>query len=172
MPPTFRGHALDTGAKWQCGSIKVAKTAPTVKNRKTGQVSKTRCICECLEAECCHQFTVTTGTIFHDFHLPLSKWFLTVALMCDGKKSISAFQLRRSLGIGSYRTAWYLAHRIGKAMAGGGSSPFTGHVEADETLIGGSMTSAGSGSPGTSRPSSSKPTNSTPSTQDEPNEPI
>jgi hypothetical protein len=121
----------------KCGSVKVAKTASTVKNRRTGKVSKTRYLYDCLEAECRHQFTATTGTIFHDSHLPLSKWFLAVTLMCDGKKSISALQLQRSLGIGSYRTAWYLAHRIRKAMEQGGSSPFTGQVEADETFIGG-----------------------------------
>jgi hypothetical protein len=90
-----------------------------------------------LEPVCGHQFTVTTGTIFHDSHLPLSKWFLAVAFMCDAKKSISAMQLQRSLGIGSYRTAWYLAHRIRKAMEQGGSGVFTGQVEADETFVGG-----------------------------------
>src|SRR5262245_6752767 len=99
-----------------CGSLKVGRSVSTVKNRKTGKVVKTRRVYDCLEAECGHQFSVTTGTIFHDSHLPLSKWFLAVALFINAKKSLSALQLQRDLGIGSYRTAWYLAHRIRHAM--------------------------------------------------------
>jgi transposase-like protein len=84
-------------------------------NRK-GEVvrSPDRHLYQCLT--CKHQFAVTTGTIFHDTHLPLHKWFQAVALMCDEKKGGSAMQLQRNLRIGSYRTAWYLNHRIRKAM--------------------------------------------------------
>jgi transposase-like protein len=120
----------------KCGSVKVAKTISTVRNRKTGQVSKTRHLYDCLEPECGFQFSATTGTIFHDSHLPLTKWFLAIALMCDAKKSVSALQLQRSLGIGSYRTAWYLAHRIRAAMEQDGGM-FSGSVEADEMFVGG-----------------------------------
>jgi transposase-like protein len=73
---------------------------------------------------CKYQFAATTGTIFHDTHLPLHKWFQAVALMCDAKKGGSAMQLQRSLRIGSYRTAWYLNHRIRKAMEETPSSPW------------------------------------------------
>jgi transposase-like protein len=86
---------------------------------------------------CKYQFAATTGTIFHDTHLPLHKWFQAVALMCDAKKGGSAMQLQRSLRIGSYRTAWYLNHRIRKAMEETPSGPLKGIVEADETYIGG-----------------------------------
>ena len=90
-------------------------------------------------ASCCYQFSVTAGTIMHDSHLPLRKWFLAIYLMCESKKGISANQMMRTLGIGSYRTAWYLCHRIREAM---GNDPFTGPtllgvVEVDETLVGG-----------------------------------
>ena len=90
-------------------------------------------------ASCCYQFSVTAGTIMHDSHLPLRKWFLAIYFMCVSKKGVSALQLKRTLGIGSYRTAWYLCHRIREAM---GNDPFTdptllGVVEVDETLVGG-----------------------------------
>lgn len=87
---------------------------------------------------CGYQFSVTSGTIMHDSHLPLRKWFIAIYLMCESKKGISANQIKRTLGI-NYRTAWYLCHRIREAM---GNEPFEGPtligiVEVDETLIGG-----------------------------------
>ena len=87
---------------------------------------------------CGYQFSVTAGTIMHDSHLPLRKWFLAIYLMCESKKGISANQLKRTLGV-SYKTAWYLCHRIRQAM---GNDPLTGPtllgiVEVDETLVGG-----------------------------------
>src|SRR5207248_3367684 len=73
---------------------------------------------QCLEPSCKQQFTATSGTIFHDSHLALHKWFLAIALIMDAKKGMSAKQLERHLEV-NYRTAWYLAHRIRKAMAEG-----------------------------------------------------
>ena len=126
-----------------CGSMKVAKAVSTVKARrdkkdgtKAGQVVKTRYVYDCLETECRHQFSATTGTLFHDTHLPLPTWFLAVALMVDAKKGLSAKQMQRHLKIGSYRTAWYLNHRIRKAMEEPGGI-FSGTVEMDETFVGG-----------------------------------
>jgi transposase-like protein len=87
--------------------------------------------------ECRYQFSVTAGSIFHDSHLPLWKWFLAVYLMTESKKGISANQLSRSLKI-SYKTAWYLCHRIRKAIVAVGVQPqLTGTVEVDETFVGG-----------------------------------
>ena len=65
--------------------------------------------------DCRYQFSVTAGTIMHDSHLPLRKWFLAIYLMCESKKGISANQLKRTLGV-AYKTAWYLCHRIREAM--------------------------------------------------------
>src|SRR5271155_4676408 len=62
------------------------------------------------------QFSATSGTLFNDSHLPLTKWFMAVAIVVDAKKGVSANQLKEHLGIGSYRTAWYMTHRIRKAM--------------------------------------------------------
>jgi transposase-like protein len=66
--------------------------------------------------KCRYQFSVTAGTLFHDSHLPLPKWFVAVYLLCESKKGMSANQLRRILKV-SYKTAWYLCHRIRAAMA-------------------------------------------------------
>jgi transposase-like protein len=84
---------------------------------------------------CRYQFSVTVGTIFHDSHLPLTKWFLVTYLMTESRKGISANQIKRMLGI-SYKTAWYLCHRIRKAMEET-DHKLTGTVEIDEMYIGG-----------------------------------
>jgi transposase-like protein len=85
---------------------------------------------------CRYRFSATTGTIFHDSHLPLPKWFLAILLMCEAKKGISANQMKRTLGV-AHKTAWYLCHRIREAMRTENSEPLTGTVEVDETWIGG-----------------------------------
>ena len=88
--------------------------------------------------DCRYQFSVTAGTIMHDSHLPLRKWFIAIYLMCESKKGVSALQLKRTLGV-AYKTAWYLCHRIRKAMANDRFEGPTllGIVEVDETLVGG-----------------------------------
>ena len=85
---------------------------------------------------CGHQFSTTTGTLFHDTHLPLTKWFQAIAIMCNAKKGKSALELQRDLKV-AYRTAWYLAHRIRKAMEQGLGELFGGTVEVDCTFVGG-----------------------------------
>lgn len=90
-------------------------------------------------AKCKLQFSATQGTLFHDSHLPLTKWFAAIALMADAKKGMSACQLQRHIGM-TYKTAWYVCHRIREAMQEtpdfkiGGSSTT---VEIDEAYIGG-----------------------------------
>lgn len=88
--------------------------------------------------QCRYQFSVTAGSIFHDSHLPLWKWFLAVYLMAESKKGISANQIKRSLKI-SYKTAWYLCHRIREAMneIHRDQPKLNGVVEVDETYVGG-----------------------------------
>jgi transposase-like protein len=111
---------------------------------------------------CGKQFTITVGTIFEDSHIPLHKWLLAFHLMCSSKKGVSALQIQRELFgedetkkdkkgkprlKGSYRTAWFLCHRIRWAMT---QTPWaeklSGVVESDETYIGGK--GKGSGKPG------------------------
>jgi transposase-like protein len=86
---------------------------------------------------CRYQFSVTAGTIFNDTHLPLWKWFIAVYLMMESKKGMSACQMQRTLKV-AYRTAWYLCHRIRKAIEEAKKKPqLTGTVEVDETYVGG-----------------------------------
>ena len=91
---------------------------------------------------CRKKFTVRTGTLYERSHIPLHKWLLATHLLTSSKKGMSAHQLFRMLGFGSYKTAWFMAHRIREGMKddsawsgplGGANEP----VEADETYIGG-----------------------------------
>jgi transposase-like protein len=91
----------------------------------------------CGEKTCGNQFSPTSGTLFHDTHLPLIVWFQAIVLILSAKKGISAMQLQRDLGIGGYKTAWYLNHRIREAMREGSLPLMGGIVEIDETYIGG-----------------------------------
>lgn len=118
-----------------CESQRITQlTAKGKLNKKTGKRSPDRELYQC--NECRFQFTATTGTVYHDTHLPLSKWFVAIALITESKKGISANQLARSLGV-QYRTAWYLAHRIRKVMVETDAPKMKGVVEVDETYIGG-----------------------------------
>ena len=95
---------------------------------------------------CRYRFSVTSGSIFDNTKLPLKKWFVAIYMMCESKKGISANQLKRTLGV-SYKTAWYLCHRIREAM---GNDPLVGPalfgvVEVDETLVGGKRRGVGTG---------------------------
>lgn len=93
---------------------------------------------------CRYRFSVTSGTIFHDSHLPLPKWFATIYMMVESKKGVSANQVKRTLKV-SYKTAWYLCHRIRAAMTELNAEKLSGIVEVDETWIGGKLTGRGKG---------------------------
>lgn len=85
---------------------------------------------------CKYQFSATAGTIFHDSHLSLMKWFAAIYLLSESKKGMSANQLKRTLKV-AYKTAWYLCHRIREAVKDADTSLLDGIVEVDETWIGG-----------------------------------
>jgi transposase-like protein len=88
--------------------------------------------------QCRGQFTVRMGTIFEESKLPMTKWLQAIFLMTASKKGVSAHQLHRTLEV-TYKTAWFLAHRIREAMRDGELAPFGGAggmVEVDETYIG------------------------------------
>src|ERR1017187_2978606 len=121
-------HTYLEAARWpegvrclRCESDKISKFTlrGKMKTYATGETRPMpdRYLYQCLL--CNYQFAGTTGTIFSDTHLPLSKWMMAVALICNAKKGISAKQMERAMGV-SYKTAWYLNHRIREAMAGGG----------------------------------------------------
>lgn len=87
----------------------------------------------------CHgQFTVTVGTVFERSKIPLSKWWMACHLLNSSKKGISAHQMHRMLGV-TYKSAWFMMHRLREAMREGGFDPMGGPgsiVESDETYIG------------------------------------
>src|SRR5580704_13177789 len=89
---------------------------------------------------CRKQFTVMVGTVFERSHIPLNKWLLAAFLLCASKKGISAHQMHRMLGI-TYKSAWFMCHRLREAMAPlGPIAPLGGEgkiVEADTTWVGG-----------------------------------
>lgn len=103
--------------------------------RVTGATARTglrRCL------ECKKQFTVKVGTVFESSHVPLHKWWQAAHLLASSKKGISAHQLHRTLQV-TYKTAWFMFHRLREAMRDGSFSPIGGegkHVEVDETYIG------------------------------------
>lgn len=88
--------------------------------------------------DCKKQFTVRVGTVFESSHIALHKWMQAVYLMCSSKKGVSAHQLHRTLEV-TYKTAWFMCHRIRIAMEEGMLPPIGGEgiaVQADETYIG------------------------------------
>ena len=92
----------------------------------------------CAEKECRKDFTVTTKSVMESSHIPLRLWAQAFTLLCSSKKGMSAHQLHRTLKI-TYKSAWFLCHRIREAMRTGGLEPLGGEgkiVEADETYYG------------------------------------
>ena len=105
---------------------------------KNGNRPLKKGVYKCKSKDCKKLFTVTVGTIFEGSHVPLNKWLMVISIMCSSKKGVSAHQLHRMLGI-TYKTAWFLAHRIRFAMNDEIESveKLSGIVEADETYVGG-----------------------------------
>lgn len=128
--------------------------ARLVKLRWPNGVNCPRCECKSISTiaernqydctDCRYQFSATSGTIFHDSHLPLVKWFMAVFLMAESKKGISALQMKRTLGV-AYQTAWHLCHRIRSAVRDANAELLRGIVEIDETYVGGKMRGMGRG---------------------------
>ncbi len=126
-------------SRWPNGAICPHCGSPTV-HRMAGETQAGYFLCN----GCREKFTCRTGTVMERSHIPLHKWLLAIHLVATSKKGISAHQLMRNLGLGSYRTAWFLAHRVREAMTdiepnkNGGPLGGAGKVvEADETFIGG-----------------------------------
>jgi transposase-like protein len=95
-------------------------------------------------ADCREGFTATINTVMEDSHIPLNKWLIAFYMMCASKTQISALQLQRHLELGSYRTAWFMCHRIRFALKDAmAADKLTGTVEADETYIGGRVRGRG-----------------------------
>ena len=114
-----------------CGKTEtVYRMLKLASSKKPGRPGLLRC------RACKKQFTVTTGTVFEDSHIPLSKWLLAIHLLSSSKKGMSAHQFHRMLGI-TYKSAWFMAHRLRYAMSQGPLAELMqGAVEIDETYVG------------------------------------
>jgi len=94
-----------------CGNRRISRI------RTKGKTGKARQLYQCLEKSCRHQFSATTGTIFHDSHLPLSKWIRAIALLSESN-DVTTAQLGNALGV-QYKTAQHVAQRIRQALETG-----------------------------------------------------
>jgi transposase-like protein len=118
-----------------CGELNNAYRLEPKESKKGKHVRKGVWKC----GGCREQFTVTVGTIFADSHIPLNKWLFAIHLLCSSKKGMSSHQLHRMLGV-TYKSAWFMSHRIRYAMTQEPlSSKLTGVIEVDETYIGGKL---------------------------------
>ena len=86
---------------------------------------------------CGRKTSVTAGTIFHRTRTPLTTWFAAVWFVTSQKNGVSAQGLQRALGFGSYETAWAWMHKMRRAMVRPDRDLLAGHVEVDETFVGG-----------------------------------
>jgi len=109
----------------KCGSINTHRMGG-----KAGAKGQIKC------RDCRGKFTIRLGTIFEDSPLPLRDWVYCIARMASSKKSISAHQIHRELGV-TYQTAWFMCHRVRHAMRDDGTITMTDIVESDEAYIGG-----------------------------------
>jgi transposase-like protein len=122
-----------------CGSVKATRLPPQRK-RKTkahpdGAIRNGVVQCN----DCRQQYTVTVGTVFESSKVGLHKWLYVTHVLCSSKKGTSAHQIARNIGV-TYKTAWFMMHRIREAMKDTHSGPMGGHgetIEADETYGGG-----------------------------------
>lgn len=115
----------------KCGNTKVY----TLKSRPFNWLCKSE---TCLKrSKTGYRFSLTVGTIFENTNYPLRQWFRVLYLMLSSKKGMSALQIQRMIGAGSYRTAWYMSHRLRAGLADPDFRKLVGVVEVDETFIGG-----------------------------------
>ncbi|WP_305097394.1 IS1595 family transposase [Croceibacterium aestuarii] len=132
-------HWPDGPACPHCGSLDAKRLPPqhrkATKAHPGGTTRKGVIQCN----DCRQQYTVTVGTVFERSKVPLNKWLLVNHLLCSSKKGMSAHQIARMIDV-TYKTAWFMMHRIREAMKAVDSEPLGGYgttIEADETYVGG-----------------------------------
>jgi transposase-like protein len=134
----LRDHTDDAAFEQECREFLAALRWPggvecprcSEKSRLLWLASRSKWHCY----SCRYQFSVTAGTLFHSSHLPVWKWFVAVHLMLDSPRGLSANALRRTIG-GSYKTAWFAAHRIRAAMRGKRTGLLRSLVEAEQLNV-------------------------------------
>lgn len=138
FPTEADAKAYLAGRRWpkgvtcpRCGNDKVW----ALKSRPFNWVCKSE---KCLKAsKTGYRFSLYVGTIFENTNYPLVTWFKVLYLMLQSKKGMSALQIQRMLGMGSYRTAWYMCHRLRAGLMDPEFCQLVGVVEVDETFLGG-----------------------------------
>ena len=123
---TARQHLV--GLRWENGII-----CPHCGGKEQSYIS-TRKIWKC--KSCKKQFSVKVGTIFEDSAIGLDKWLPVVWMIANAKNGISSCEISRAIGV-TQKTAWFMLHRVRKAMQSGSLDKFSGEVEVDETYVGG-----------------------------------
>jgi transposase-like protein len=117
--------------RWGNGPV----ACPTCRSTQVSFL-RTRHIWECAEKHAKRQFSVKVGTIMEDSAIGLDKWLVAMWLIANAKNGISSYELARSIGV-TQKSAWFMLHRIGLAMQDETGGKMSGHVEVDETYIGG-----------------------------------
>jgi len=125
-----------TANRWPSGAIRCPRCGnPNVKAHGTMAFNW---LCNaCSPSGTNYRFSVIAGTIFENTNKPLRDWFRVIHLMLTSKKGISALQIHRMMGFGSYKTAWYMCHRVRAGLANEDFRKLMGIVEVDETYVGG-----------------------------------
>ena len=134
--PEFEARFPDEAAcaRWLCEKRwPEGFRCPACGHGKGWELGRERLTLQC--AACARQLSVTAGTLLHRSHLPLKTWFLAAWLMATHRNGISARQLRRQLGLGSYKAAWLLCTKLRQAMVDPRREPLAGLVEVDETSL-------------------------------------
>jgi len=119
--------------RWPTGWV-----CPRCEGRESWLVRRNRWRC----GQCRYELSVTAGTLFQDSHLPLTTWFRAMWYVTSQKNGVSALGLQRVLGLGSYKTAWAILHKLRRAMVRPGRDRLNGVVEVDETYWGGEESGA------------------------------
>lgn len=130
-----RRFATDEACRDYLGALRWPEgfVCPRCQGKKGWKMTRGLWLC----GDCRHQASVTAGTIFQDRHLPLSLWFRAMWSVTSQKNGTSALAIQRLLGLGSYKTAWALLHKLRRAMVRPGRDRLQGTVEVDEAYWGG-----------------------------------
>lgn len=140
---TFRteddAYAYVVKLRWPNGVVTCPKCGSEKVYRLKSKAVAWKWICKAPAVEHTkgYRFSPLVGTIFENTNIPLRTWFQAILLMCQSKKGMSALQIQRTLGLGSYRSAWYMCHRVRAAMENTDFTKLMGEVEVDETYVGG-----------------------------------
>lgn len=135
-------RALLESIRWPNGPVcpHCQSANPYTIKAKVGSKSPARVgLYKCRNNKCYRQFSATVGTIFQDSKIPLGKWMMAFFIISASKKGISAHQIHRMLGI-TYKTAWFMCHRIRHSMTVKASGKLSGTLEMDAAFIGGKPT--------------------------------